>query len=79
MKKSLNGQSRAVFFLSLLICLLLSGGAIAGEAFSVKEFSPQGEVKEAANILIDFSASVVVSDDVGKSLTRDEWPVVFNP
>jgi uncharacterized protein YfaS (alpha-2-macroglobulin family) len=66
-------------FLFLTFCLLLEGSANAGEKFSVKSFSPQGEVTEATNIRIDFSSPVVASDDVGMVLKQNEWPVTFKP
>ncbi|MDR1136953.1 MAG: hypothetical protein LBK91_01405, partial [Synergistaceae bacterium] len=82
MKKSRGRYFAVAFFLSLLfsVALLFPGGnANAGEVFSVKTFSPQGEVNEATNILLEFSTPVVSSDDVGRVLKHDELPVVFNP
>ncbi|MDR2779770.1 MAG: hypothetical protein LBB28_01445 [Synergistaceae bacterium] len=82
MKKSRNARLRrmfgwALFFFTLRV--FFAGGANAGETFSVKEFSPRGEVTEAVNIKIDFSTAVAASDDVGRILKAGEMPVVFNP
>ena len=55
------------------------GAAVAGEKFSVSDFSPQGLVSRPGNIRIDFSSPVITSADIGTSPERSAMPVVFSP
>ena len=70
-----------VMLLTLLLFanMCMAAQADKGENFTVREFSPQGQVTGPVNIKIDFSSPVVGSDDVGRTPHKDSVPVVFSP
>jgi uncharacterized protein YfaS (alpha-2-macroglobulin family) len=71
-------------FVMLILMLLFANMSTAAQTakegnFTVKEFSPEGEVSSPVNIKIDFSSPVVGSDDVGWAPPEGSAPVVFSP
>jgi uncharacterized protein YfaS (alpha-2-macroglobulin family) len=54
-------------------------GNAAEDDLTVVEFSPQGQVDNPSDIRIAFSAPVITSDDVGKTVTSKDLPVTFSP
>ena len=66
----------AVFAALALFAAPVLGGK---GGFSVRSFSPQGEIENAAEIVARFTEAAVAEDAVGKKLAPSESPFSFSP